>query len=531
MGPPFTPSLQFHLHERARGGRAITSLQVSKQRKGLAAVCALVFAVPLVRTAWVCDDAYLIFRPVYNLLHGFGLRFNIAERVQAFTSPLWALLLVPAHWLFGEAYSSTQILSILLSLATVYLACLTARSGATAILALALLVSSKAFLDFSTAGLEGALLHLLLVSFFCLLPLDGADRYTLPLLVSLVASLVVTTRMDAGLLLLPSLAVFYVGQFSKHRLRALVPAVLGWMPFLLWSAFSLVYYGFFFPNTAYAKLGTGISSGELLHHGVCYFKDSLQTDRVTLVAIALGIVGSFFSRERYRTAGATGIALYLVYVLRIGGDFMSGRFFSAPFVVAVLLISRLRLPTVVAVSGSVAAVVVALLAPHPSLTSGANYGDWPEGKVNRDGISDERAVYYRRSGLLRIGLSSSHPPVVPKPLPPITVVYEGAIGMTPYGIGPAFHYVDSCALVDPLLARLPAQSRPRIGHFMRKVPAGYLETLRSGRNVIEDPALAAYYDKLAKVVRGNLFDRERLALIWGFLRGRYVPPPRAAAAP
>jgi hypothetical protein len=46
------------------------------------------FAVILFRTAWISDDAAITLRTVLNVTHGFGLTFNIAERVQTYTHPL-----------------------------------------------------------------------------------------------------------------------------------------------------------------------------------------------------------------------------------------------------------------------------------------------------------------------------------------------------------------------------------------------------------------------------------------------------------
>ena len=47
------------------------------------------FAVVLVRTAWVSDDAYITFRTVDNFLAGYGLRWNVGERVQTLGSRAW----------------------------------------------------------------------------------------------------------------------------------------------------------------------------------------------------------------------------------------------------------------------------------------------------------------------------------------------------------------------------------------------------------------------------------------------------------
>ena len=40
-----------------------------------------VFLALLLRTAWLSDDGLITLRTVLNLTHGYGLTFNIAERV------------------------------------------------------------------------------------------------------------------------------------------------------------------------------------------------------------------------------------------------------------------------------------------------------------------------------------------------------------------------------------------------------------------------------------------------------------------
>jgi hypothetical protein len=53
------------------------------------------------------------------------------------------------------------------------------------------------------------------------------------------------------------------------------------------------------------------------------------------------------------------------------------------------------------------------------------------------------------------------------------------------------------------------------------MPDGYIETLSSGENRIKDEGLAAYYERLAFVVRGDLFDLDRLVEIWRLNTGVY----------
>ncbi|KAB2966015.1 MAG: hypothetical protein F9K18_06090, partial [Thermoanaerobaculia bacterium] len=73
-------------------------LPVGARTKLVAAGVTLVAAYSWVwyRNAWLTDDAFITFRTIEQFLAGNGLRFNVHERVQSFTHPLWlALLLLP----------------------------------------------------------------------------------------------------------------------------------------------------------------------------------------------------------------------------------------------------------------------------------------------------------------------------------------------------------------------------------------------------------------------------------------------------
>ncbi len=120
----------------------------------------LLFLVVLIRTAFVCGDSYISFRTTDNLVNGYGLRWNISERVQAFTNPLWTFIISGFYYFTRDIYATVINTSIFLSLLTYYLVAFKiARTGFAAILALVALVFSKAFVDFSTSGLENPLTH------------------------------------------------------------------------------------------------------------------------------------------------------------------------------------------------------------------------------------------------------------------------------------------------------------------------------------------------------------------------------------
>src|SRR5690625_3257669 len=121
-------------------------------------LCCLFFFVILIRTAWITDDAAITLRVVLNFVHGFGPTFNIDERVQTYTHPFWFFLLSLGALVFGNVYVSTFVASISASMASVglLLGKFTKNIPSTILVLLALILS-KAFIDFSTSGLENPL--------------------------------------------------------------------------------------------------------------------------------------------------------------------------------------------------------------------------------------------------------------------------------------------------------------------------------------------------------------------------------------
>jgi len=508
-----------------------TSIDSAWLRLGLLAATAVVF----VRTAWLCDDAYITLRTVSNFVAGFGPRFNVAERVQAFTHPLWFLLETPAFALSRESFYTLIALSLVVSLLAVRVLLTWPRASLGSVaLAIWLLLVSRSFVDFSSSGLENPLTHLLLAIFIRALPDAPSDLRRLRV-ASLAAGLGVLNRMDTILLFAPALLFL---AWRRREAKAWGTIALGFLPLVLWQVFATFYYGFPYPNTALAKLGSGIGAAEMYRHGLQYLANSLREDPVTLPVIGLAIGRSIAAGSGRERAVALGLLFYVLYVVRIGGDFMSGRFLSAPYFASVILLTLLRpLPArlLPRVALAAAAALLAALAPHPSLVSGRDFGSDTTALLDQHGTGDARRFYFPSLGLL-----NARPPW-PKPSPPIDmlgrlarreqvpVLPEISIGITSFFAGAGVHVVDLVGLADPLLARLPAiRSDPgyaafrkqigaaptsddwMTGHLRRNLPPGYLRTLVSGSNQIEDPEMRQLWDRVALVTRGPLWDRERL---------------------
>jgi len=479
------------------------------------------YAITLLRTAWLSDDAFLSFRCADNWIHGYGLRWNVDERVQVFTNPLWTFLIAGLFAITREIWATALIFSGVVSIGVAVL--FIAWSGWTwaGLAGLTVLLVSRAFIDFSTSGLENPLLHFLLVAF--LWTLRSAATSTRVRRPFLAAALLATTRDDALLLTLPALAYLLRG---RPRRAALRDALQGFSPYLLWKLIALVYFGFPAPNTAYAKLAAGVSWTELVPQGLHYFVNSLQWDPVTLIAIGVGLVCGFRARTGWMRAAAAGIVLYLLYIVRIGGDFMSGRFFAAPLVVAMALaVDALRdLRPRRAMAAAVVLLVYGVLFPRSPLRTGKDYRKTilREYLTDARGVTDERAHYHQFSNpLCRVARQRmpSYKGVewgLEQRVNGVTGVQRVlVVGMRGFYAGPKLHLIEGYGLEDPLLARLrmPAGTTWRIGHFPRPIPPGYIETLMAGRNHIADPAIARYYDELALVTRGPIWSARRFGAI------------------
>ena len=117
-------------------------------------------------TAWVTEDAFITFRVIENLLDGYGPRWNIDERVQVFTHPLWMFLLVPIVAVCGDPYwAAIGLSAACLVLFLVLVFRLLGGINFSSLLVAFCFLASTAFVDYSSSGLENPLTHVFLTLF------------------------------------------------------------------------------------------------------------------------------------------------------------------------------------------------------------------------------------------------------------------------------------------------------------------------------------------------------------------------------
>lgn len=137
---------------------------------------------------------------------------------------------------------------------------------------------------------------------------------------------------------------------------------------------------------------------------------------------------------------------------------------------------------------------------------------------SQHGLSDERGYFYQNLGLLTVAIKhrwNAYTHVLVNSYtfwgktdePDIVIGF--LMGMGPWFAGEKHYWIDLFALTEPYLARLPAKEKQRIGHYVRMLPVGYLETLVSGKNKITSPVLALLYDDVMLASRGEIWSLAR----------------------
>jgi arabinofuranosyltransferase len=512
-------------------GLALSSLLRSsiEMSKLFFAATLLAATAMLLGTAWMGDDAFITLRVIDNFVNGYGLRYNVIERVQVFTHPLWLLFLTPFYALTREALVTTMLVSVFVSLAAFWLlgarVAKDIRYGSLLVLAA---VASRTICQYATSGLETPLTFLLLALFMWQLP--RTEKKWVP---AGIIGLLLLNRLDLAVLLGPMAAYLFFQVRERARIKV---ALAAFLPALGWMVFSLIFYGMPFPNTAYAKLGTGYGTGDLILRGLEYAKDFALHDPLLLLIIGKAVFDAGRSRDRTVRLLGAGIVLHFAYTIAIGGDFMSGRFFAAPGFLSLCLLARMPVPSwiikrEVAIRVVGAGVVLLLLLARVAWQPRQDF-TMPE-----TGISDEQHFYYADTGLLPVignWLTAGIEPVpwqgkrglqfraTGQQTGRLVVISAEAIGMRGYYGGPMVHVIDEVALADAFLARLPAIPGSRVGHYRRVLPAGYVETITSVSPETDDEALRPLLNDVVLATRAPLFAEGRWGAIWRLLGGHYV---------
>lgn len=489
-------------------------------------VCLAVFWV---RYAWLAEDAFINFRVLKHALAGDGLVWNLGERVQVFTSPLWILL----SWALGsvtqELLWSTLALSFSLCAGTCWL--LYRYCGKRVHVYLPIVVfafASRSLRDFSSSGLEAPLLVFALVCFYG--QAFGEASFCGLRRVVLSCAFCLLVRHDSLLLTFP-FALAYAwnawkaeGKSAGDFFRAMMPGLL---LILVWTLFSVVYFGSPLPNTAAAKVVSGLARRD---NFVNYFSFNLGFDPIGFSWIFIALLGACFL-SRLALALVAALSLYIAYMYWVSCDYMAGRFLVGPIVLAIMVVVR----TVDAGLGAqICAPFWGRLGVGLSVFAAVAFAVLPNESISNvdrrkivNGMADERGYYFESTDLETLFFHGVEHPFkrsadhLNKMGPPPLIVGCN-IGMVGYFVRDPVRMVDPLALGDKFLSLLPVKAgKVRVGHLERLVPRQYISSLIYKRNDFSDPRLRRAFDDVQLVVAGDIWSRARVAAIWRLLIGQH----------
>ena len=418
----------------------------------------------LVRHRTVTDDAFISYRYARHLVEGHGLVWNVGERVEGYTNFLWVMIEAAGLGLGMAPERLAPSLGIASGFAVLAaLAWVTARErgfGDPLVFAAPMaLAVNRSFAAWSSSGLE--------TSFFTLLAVLGSlalirelDRDTpRPWLASLILGLAALTRPE-GVLFFAVGALALVADARSWR-RAARSFSLYALPFIalfgghmLWR---YAYYGFWLPNTFYAKV-----SGLWWEQSAFYFELLFATYPIAWLLPLLPFAMLSGPRAT-RILMIFPVPLWLGYLVAVGADYLEFRFMVPlfPFLcwgiveggrsVAAWLAERASAPRL-AFWGSVAvgfalplSMAVGSLRPAveaSGITSIEAHGGFTEFRISQGRELRE---------LIREG-------VLPRELR----IQTDAVGALPYFTG--WYTFDSRGLNDLEIARKPLRERGIVGH-------------------------------------------------------------------
>jgi hypothetical protein len=280
-------------------------------------------AIDAARYFLLFDDGMISMRYARNLVEHRALVWNLGERVEGFSNPLWTFVMAGAIRLFGTHYAplAMQILGGLVCLALFAVYFHGARRNGAAALAvvsgLLVLVCSYPLSYWALSGMEASAVSLVFaISLFAQHSYESGNAENPLLLHSLLIALAYCLRPDGWLAISPFFAACAFDAFREKKYRTLLCAVtIPSVVVLFVLVARLAYYGTWVPNTFVLKV-EGYRLALRLRNGAFFVSEFCWENFALLVLIALAA----FSKRRIAFLNILAVCVVLGYQEYVGGD-------------------------------------------------------------------------------------------------------------------------------------------------------------------------------------------------------------------
>lgn len=268
---------------------------------------------------YTVDEAFISFRYAHNFSSGNGLVYNVGDRVEGYASFFWTILLAITREFGADPETVAKIVGAASALGVLWLVYRLAQrltgSSTFPCVATWFLASSAALSGHAVTGTEIAAFTFL--SFFATVSMfeesERSDAFPWSGLLFAVAML---TRPEALLFLVaPTLLL---GRRAFRR-QSLIRWGLFLGPVLLHLGFRLAYYGEWLSRPLASRLTI---SWDRFQQGFWYLDKYFDHPGAPVVLALFLIVWGIVKRDRLISSLALSAALYLLYVIALGGDWM-----------------------------------------------------------------------------------------------------------------------------------------------------------------------------------------------------------------
>jgi hypothetical protein len=276
-----------------------------------------------VRYFSIFDDGMISMRYAKNFVQHHQLVWNLGDRVEGFTCPLWTFVMIGIVWLSGTHYAPLvmQILGGLIYSGILWVFYRTAirnkSSGLSLMTGLLLLFFSYVISYWALAAMEACAICLAFaIAVGAQYSYENGYVSNPLMLHSCLITVAYCLRPDGWLVLTPFFAACWFDSIreKKYRRAIYAPAIICAVVLVVLLA-RVSYYGEWVPNTYVLKM-EGFSLALRLRNGTSYVGQFLKENPILLLLIAL----SALSKRRVAYLNVMAACIALGYQVYVGGD-------------------------------------------------------------------------------------------------------------------------------------------------------------------------------------------------------------------
>ena len=316
----------------------------------LIVLIAVYFAHTFCFIRFTIDDAYITFKYANNVIHSNGPVFNPGEKVNANSSFLWMVLLLPFEIIREGSIYGSKILSIVFTILAVIYSIkiinhfIDSGKEKYIILFFLLFVFNSSLINWSINGLENPLIYLLLVLLFynMIHEIPAQKGYkTLFILFALSAA-----RAEGFIfifyyfMVIILYKVFAGGKVEKTYLIKYSVAITGFC--IIYYGAMYLYYGDPLPNSVYAKMNSNIVDAIPLGIGYLFARRNIVNLSLLIIPVIMFAV-LFYAGKKEKLFEWKILSLlilsstYFLFSIAVGGDWMPNyRFISFALLLNIL---------------------------------------------------------------------------------------------------------------------------------------------------------------------------------------------------